>query len=110
ILQGGHVAEQVEALEYHPAQQALPRELLVPQLVQRVAGAAEADQLAVYPDRPPVRPLELVDAAQKGALARSGWTDDTQDLTPGQRERDSLQRLEAAEILLHVGGVHHRLG
>src|SRR4029453_12052451 len=52
ILQGGHVAEEVEALEHHPAQQALPRELLVPQFVPRVADAGEADQLAVDPIAP----------------------------------------------------------
>ena len=66
---------------------------------------------AVDADRPAVRLLEPVAAAQERALAGARRADHEDELLRGDREVDPLQHLERAEALLkaaHVedGGLH----
>ena len=69
VLQGGHVGEEVEPLEDHPDLGALAADLTVGQLVEAAAAFLVADQLAVDPQPPGVDLLQVVDAAEEGALA-----------------------------------------
>ena len=99
VLRDGQVREQVEALEHHADAGALARDGAVVQFVQLVPDAAEADELAGDEDGAAVDALELVDAAQEGALARARRPDDADDLARRHPERDALQHLKRAEAL-----------
>src|SRR6266851_8398323 len=101
VLERGHVREEVEALEHHPDLRALPAHLVVGKLVQPVAALRVTDQLAVYVEAAGVDLLQVVDAAQERALARTRRADDAHDLLGLDDEVDAAQHLEAAEALVH---------
>ena len=107
VLQGGHVGEQVEALEHHPDFRTLAADLTVGQLVEAAAAFPVADQLAVDPEPPGVDLLQVVDAAEKGALARARGPDDAHHLAGRDLDVDAPEHLVAAEALVHGLGTDH---
>jgi hypothetical protein len=110
VLQGGHVREEVEALEDHPDLGPAARHLRLAELVELVARFAVSHQLAVDPQPSCVDLLEVVDAAQEGRLAGARRAQQAHDLARSHLERDALQHLEAAEALVHLLGAQHRVG
>jgi hypothetical protein len=97
VLEGGEVGEEVEALEDHADAAPLARDFGIRQLVEEVALAPVADELARHP-------------AQEGALARAGGADDAEHLALRHPEVDALEHLVAAEALAHVRCDHDRVG
>ncbi|BDZ59226.1 hypothetical protein GCM10025872_28830 [Barrientosiimonas endolithica] len=91
--------EEVEVLEDEPDLRALPSHLALGQLVQVVAGAAVADELAVDPDQPAVDLLQVIDRAQQGRLARAGGSDDGGDAAVRDGERHVVQHQVGPESL-----------
>jgi hypothetical protein len=91
------VLEQIEALENHAARQPLAGNLRVGQLIELVADAAVADELAIDPDGPGIDPLQLVDAAKKRALAGSRGPDNAEHPADGNLDRHAVERLNGPE-------------
>src|SRR5581483_4598980 len=83
VLQCGEVGEQVEALEDHPDLSADPGQLALAHRLEAAVAAALPDQLPVQVDVALLRALQVVDAAQQGALAGAARADDG-DLLPGR--------------------------
>src|SRR4051812_8440561 len=108
VLQGGHVREEVEALEHHADVPSLSRHLLVPQLVQLSAVLAVAHQPAVDPQPAGVDLLEVVDAAQERGFARTRWPDDAGHLARGDLQVDPPEHLDVPEVLAEALGLDHR--
>src|SRR6218665_2550644 len=106
VLQRRHMREQVQALEHHAGLAPLTGDFRFRQRVQLVADAPVTDQFTAHPERAGGHGFELVDAAQKGALARARRADDAQHLAGGDIDRDALERLERAEALAHIDGAH----
>ena len=102
VLQHRQVREQVEALEHEADAGALAQHVLLAQLPQRVAAALVADDLAADRHEPPVHPLEVVDDAQQGRLARAGRADDDRHLSGLHDEVDAGEHLERAVGLVHT--------
>jgi hypothetical protein len=69
VLQGGHVWEQVEALEHHADVLPLAGHFPLPHLVDLPTALSVADELAGDRQAPGVDRLEVVDAAQECGLA-----------------------------------------
>ena len=109
VLEGGHVGEEVEALEDHADRGALPGHLGFLQLVEGVALLAVADDGAVDGDPPAVDLLQVVDAAQEGGFARAGRAEDHHHLAAAHVQVDALEHLEAAKALVHPFGEDHRV-
>ena len=83
------MGKQVESLEHHPDLGALPAYLSIGQLVDLVAALPVTDQLAVDGQPAGVDLLEMVDAAEEGALAGPGRPDDAEDLSWRDAQVDS---------------------
>ena len=103
VLEHRHVGPQVEMLEHHcqPGAQALqlPR---VGHLEMTVAIRHQADFLAGDGDAAGIWLLEEVDAAQEGALARSGGADDADDIARLGGQRHTLEHFVVAVALVQV--------
>src|SRR5207302_3200545 len=91
VLQRGHVREEVEALEDHADLGPLAADLMLTKLVELVTTLPVADQLAVDPQTPGVDVLQMVDAAQEGALTRSGGTDEAHHLARRHLQVDAAE-------------------
>ena len=102
------MGEQVEVLEDHSDFGAFFADLRVTQLVDPVAALPVAHQFTV--NRQPARVdfLQMVDAAQEGALSRTGWADHAHHVPGLDLEVDAAEHLEPAEVLLHRFGFDHR--
>src|SRR6218665_3452043 len=106
VLQRRHMREQVQALEHHAGLAPLTGDFRFRQRVQLVADAPVTDQFTAHAERAGGHGFELVDAAQKGPLARAWRADDAQHLAGADIDRDALERLERAEALAHIDGAH----
>ena len=107
VLEGGHVREEIEALEDHADLGAFSADLALRQLVDLAAVLPVSDQLAVDGEPAGIDLLEVVDAAKEGALARSGWADDAHHLARRHLEVDASEHLEASIGLMDVLGTNH---
>ncbi len=76
---------------------------------KRVAGSAVADDVAVDRDVAAVDLLELVDAAQQGALARPGRAEHDGDLAGGDGQVDAVEHLVLSVALADVVDDDHRM-
>ena len=74
VPQDGQMREQVERLKHHSCAHAQPP-LLLP-LLSGLGRAAPIDCDAINRDAPGISDFELVQAAQKGALAATAWADE----------------------------------
>ena len=110
VLEGGHVGEEVEALEDHSCGAALPGYFWGAEGVEAVVGLAIADEFAVEPEGSGVESFELVDAAEEGGLAGAGGSDDADDLAGVDLEGDAIEGAVAGEGLADVDGVDHWRG
>src|SRR6202030_3355830 len=91
VLQRGQVFEQVELLEYHTDPRLGPRLRQLPDRSEPAAGhPLVPDMFAVDGDLAPIDRLEMVHHAQQGALARSAWPHDDDDLAAVHRQVDAL--------------------
>jgi hypothetical protein len=106
VRQDGPVREQVELLEDHTYARALLGDRFRAQFVQPPAGVAVADQLAADLDETGVRPFEVVDAAQQGALTRARRTEHHDHLTGLHIEVDLLEDAVRAETLGQAADVY----
>jgi hypothetical protein len=77
------------------------------QLVELVAALAIADEVPIDGQFAAVDLLQVVDAAQECALARSRRSDEAQDLAPTDGQVDALQYLEAPVGLVDLAGLDH---
>src|SRR6516225_5908045 len=105
-----HVAAQHDVVEHrHAAEQ---RDIL------KRAGDAEGgdlrwagagDVLAFEDNRARVGPIEPADHVEERGLAGAVWTNDRDETTAGDRERDTLYRSHPAEMLRHIRNSELRL-
>ena len=86
VLEHGHRVEQLEVLER--ARDAEVRALVRPQ---------RPDVLALVRNRPAIRLQHAAHTVEQRRLAGSVRTDETEDLTVLERERNAVERLHAAE-------------
>ncbi len=95
-------------LEDHPDLGPLAGHVTLVELVELAAGLAVADELTV--DRQPtgVDLLEVVDATQKGRLARAARPQHHEHLSRLNLEIDALEHFEAPEALVDALGFDHR--
>src|SRR6185437_3314019 len=107
VLEGSHVAEEVEALEDHADLGPVSTDLCIAQLIELVADLAVTNELAVDPEAPGIDLLQMVDATQEGRLARARGSNDANHLTRLDFERDALQHLEPPEAFVHALGLDH---
>jgi hypothetical protein len=110
VLQHGHVGEQVEVLEHHADVDALARDLVLVHLFQKATAFLVADQLAIHADTAVVDTLQMVDAAQEGALARARLAEQAHHLPVRQRQVYPLEDLQRAEGFAHARRLHHHPG
>ena len=89
VLQHGEVGEQVEALEHHAD--------VLAHLVD--IGLFVGDHGVVYDDLAAGRLLELVETAEQRGLARTGRSDDADNLALGDGEVDAVENLELVKVL-----------
>jgi hypothetical protein len=103
VLDHVHVRPQVEVLEHHRQFRADALQLLVIGHFQ-IAGAVGfgLDHFAVDDDLPRVRPLQKIDAAQEGALARSARADDADHVALVRVQRDALEHFIVAVAFMDV--------
>ncbi len=93
------MGEEVEGLEHHADVRARLGEL----------GSLGRELLALDRDRPRGDGLESVDRPAQGRLARTGGSDDDDDLALVDVEVDVLQRMEVSVVLLDVRHRDQRL-
>src|SRR5262249_40441410 len=67
-----------------------------------------AHEHAVEVDVAALRTLEVVDAAQEGALARAAGSDDGDLLAHRDVDADAAQHLVVAVLLVQIDDAHHR--
>ena len=92
--------EDVEVLEHHA-------HLLTVQVnVNTLCG----DVLSFKEDVSAVGYLQQVQAAQKGALAAAGWTDDGNDFSFGDVFADALEDLKLPKAFMKIGNVDQIIG
>jgi len=96
------VGEEVELLEHHPNLGAVARDLPLGKLDELAVGLLVADQAPVNPDPALVEPLQVVDDAQKGALAAARRPHYHHDLALGDAEADPLEHVVGTEVLVGV--------
>ena len=101
VFQRGVLGKEVEVLEHEAEVEALFPHLALP-LGGGVGGVPHG--LAVHPDDAGVGPLEEVEAAQKGRLARAGGADDGQRLALLEGEGDVFQHLRLPKVFPDAGG------
>src|SRR6185312_11133142 len=80
VFQNRQMWKQIEALEHHANAGALAANLALGHLVENISTLAIADQLAIDRQTPSVDLLQVVDAAQEGALAGSRRSDQAEHL------------------------------
>src|SRR5271156_5025406 len=110
VAEHGEVRPQIELLEHHAELDPAPADRgLAVRPAAAVGGDAEAHRLAADPDLAGARRLEMVEAAQQGALARAAGADHAQHRAAFKLERDALQHLERAETLMQVDDPDDRI-
>ena len=98
-----HVAPQVEALEHHAELGADALDLAaVGRHGVAVAVGLQLDLLAVDADQAAGRVFQAVDAAKQRRLAGARAADDGDHVAVARRERDALQHMQFAELLVQV--------
>ncbi len=104
------MGEEVEPLEDHADLGALLTNLRARKLVQLVTPFLVADEFPI--DRQPagVDLLQMVDAAEEGALAGARGSDDAHDLLRLDFEVDAPQHLQPAEAFVDRLGLDHGNG
>ncbi len=94
--------EQVELLKHHADLRAHRGDGAVGVRPEDAALFVAIRQLAVDPDAPGFRHLQVIDAAEQGGFAAAGGADDAYDFAGGNRQIDSAQHMRFAEMLVQV--------
>src|SRR5690606_23440250 len=95
--QGTHVRPQVEMLEYHGQPRAHALQLPgVGSSEGPILARPQTQLLAVEQNPAGMRLLQQIDAAQEGAFARAGGTDDTDHIPRSGSQGDTLEHLMVA--------------
>ena len=103
VVEHGHLREEVELLEDHPAVCAQASDLLT----TMTRGQPRRDGDAGHLDRALIGVLQEVDAPQEGALARSRSAEDHDNFAGIDIHVDVLEHLEVAEGLVEPADADH---
>src|SRR5690606_22442073 len=109
VLQHRHVREQIERLEHHAHLATDTTHVGIRGIAARAAGHRGGQGLAFDRDTTAVDGFEVVQAAQKGALAGAGRPDDGDYLALAQGQGDTFQYPSGTEGLGDLRGLDHDL-
>ena len=98
-MQGRVLGEEVEILEYQAEVEPLLAD--IPLRLGRGVRCVK-DHAALHGNGAVIRPLQEVQAAEQGGLARAGGTDDGEGLALFQGKADIAEDLGVPEVLLNV--------